>query len=105
MSLVTVAFVARRIRQAEIRWGAAMRRPGYRDDPNDPDDPEPFSEQDWALWGWADAWRSAVHRFENELDRLPEAARIRASHYAITEQAPTLYDQTHTTESLARTVK
>ena len=55
-----------------------MARPGYRDDPEvEPDEPA-FTEQDWVLWRWADQWRLAVHRFENELDRLPEAARARA---------------------------
>jgi hypothetical protein len=55
-----------------------MARPGYRDDPEvEPDEP-PFTEQDWVLWRWAHQWRLAVHRFENELDRLPQAARLRA---------------------------
>lgn len=82
-----------------------MQRSGYRDDPNDPDDPEPFTEQDWVLWTWADSWRQAVHHFENEMDRLPEAARCRAQQYAVVGQAPTHYEPLHSIESLAKAVK
>lgn len=105
MSLVTVAFLTARIRVAEVKWDKAMRRPGYRDDPDDPDDPAPFTDQDRVLWNWADSWRREVHVLEDALDRLPEAARIRAERYGLVSQDPVYTEQTHTTESLGKVVK
>jgi hypothetical protein len=99
MSLTTVAFVARRIRTAETRWTEAMARPGYKDDP---EEEGPFSETDWALWSWADAWRLIVHRYEALLDALPEAAAVRAERYSIAAQNPTIYEPLHSTESLGK---
>lgn len=105
MSLATVAFLAARIRVAEVKWDKAMRRPGYRDDPEDPEDPAPFTEQEQIMWGWADSWRRVVHVLEDELDSLPEASYERAQRYGLVQQEPVYVEQTHTIEVLSKVVK
>lgn len=79
MSITTVNFIAQRIEYAEKRWMDAMLRPGYRDDPEEAlQKGQPFTQEDWKLYKWADSWRLLVHKYENGLDHLPEAARARA---------------------------
>lgn len=98
MSLATVAFLVTRLRFAESRWDDAMRRPGYRDDP---DESPPFTEEDWGLYGWADSWRLLVHKVENELDALPESASARARQFAFSAQEPTFVEPIASPETLA----
>jgi hypothetical protein len=69
-----------------------MHRDGYRDDPDEADAlGEPFTERDWVLYGWADAWRLMVHQIENELDLTPEAARFRASNGSFSSSTEPTY--------------
>jgi len=80
---------------------SALLRSGYRDDPVEAErKDEPFTEQDWVMYRWADAWRLIVHRYENKLDRTPEASIARAIE---TIKAPNLtqYTPTNTIASLA----
>jgi hypothetical protein len=71
--------IIKKIQFCEGRWMAAMKRPGYRDDPFEADEKEdPFTEQDWALYGWADSWRLLTHKYENLLDQTWEASQARA---------------------------
>ena len=89
MSIATVVFLARRLRRAEQRWDFAMARDGYRDDP---EEGPPFSEHDWALYGWADNWRLLVHKIENELDAIPEFRRHQAQESVfVCASEPTVY--------------
>lgn len=53
-----------------------MARKGYRDDPFEADEEgSPFTEKDWNLYAWADAWRCAVHAIEKKLYDIPEVRR------------------------------
>jgi len=89
----TLSFLLKRIQSAESRWDRAMARPGYRDDPNDVAEVRemgPWGAPEWLKYGWADAWRLLVHKYENALDRLPEAARFRAASGGYRSE-PTVY--------------
>lgn len=81
---------------------AAMTRKGYRDDPDEADaEGKPFTEADWGLYGWADAWRLMVHKIENELDRQPEMRRLAAEASAFGAYEPTYAEAEQTVELLA----
>lgn len=81
MTGINTAMLIARLKRANARWDAAMARPGYRDDPDEArDEGNPFTEDDWRLYWWADTWRLEVHQLENQLDATPEAATFRAIH-------------------------
>jgi hypothetical protein len=91
-----------RLTKADDRWMSAMTRKGYRDDPDEADaEGKPFTERDWGLYGWADAWRLAVHRIENELDKQPEMRRLAAEASAFASYEPTFAEAEMTVELLA----
>lgn len=93
MTSATLTFLLKRLQSAESRWDRAMARPGYRDDPNDRAEIQElggWGETEWLRYGWADAWRLLVHKYENALDRLPEAARARATSGGYRSE-PTVY--------------
>lgn len=104
MSAVTVAFLIGRLKLAEVRWDRAMRRPGYRDDPEDEQDIAqngPWLEEHHTKWFWAHNWRLMVHEIENELDLLPEAAHIRAEQLSLRASEHTQYVSEMTPTTLA----
>lgn len=73
MSATTCSFLANRLIKADARWSAAMAHPQYRDCPFEAqDEGKPFTDAEWALYGWADAWRLMVHRLEAALFQMPE---------------------------------
>ena len=102
MSNTTLSFLSGRLAKADQRWLVAMKRPGYKDDPQDEG---PFSERDWDLWEWANAWRLEVHRIENELDELPEFRRQVAMASSFRAVEATYVEPLMNTEQLANHTK
>lgn len=58
-----------RLRTSDRRWEAAMKHPGYRDEPTEE---RPFTEAEVLRYKWADAWRNAYHLYEEALYRQPD---------------------------------
>lgn len=103
MSIATVQFLVGRLERADRKWDLAMARDGYRDDPDEADElGEPFTEEEWSLYGWADSWRLMVHRIENALDATPEAASLRANQYSLTASEPTYAESEQSLEQLSK---
>lgn len=76
----------------------ALRREGYPY-PDDPNEVE-FDDDDWALYGWADAWRCAVHWAEGELAKTPEYRAQFTDVGFSTPAEPTVYQGELTVEQL-----
>ncbi len=88
-SPTTLGFLLRRLSTANRRWDEALRRTGYPE-PDDPSEKE-FTDDDWALYGWADAWRCAVHWAEGELAQTPEYARNFTDVGFVTSSEPVVF--------------
>lgn len=70
-----VPFLLRRLKRCEKGWEVGMAKPGYRDDPEEPKEQGPFTEEETRLMTWVQAWRIRFHEYEEALYLEEEVRR------------------------------
>lgn len=104
MSATTVSFLVTRLIKADRRWSEAMDRPGYRDDPDEAqEEGSPFTERDWELYGFADAWRAAVHAIEADLFSIPHYRQFWVDSHSDQDEETFFVDETSVAELVGAT--
>ena len=66
-----------------------MAHPRYRDEPNDE---QPFTEEQKLRYWWADTWRLEYHEIETALYRRPDV-RLGMIEGLTTREIPTVYEE------------
>ena len=92
-----------KLQAANRKWDLAVKRKGYPD-PDDPNE-KPFSEEDWVLFKWADAWRQVVHELEDELMKTPEWRQQYTDVGFTTTSEPTVYQGEMSPEALSQATR